>query len=610
MKSILILILFFLTTALLGQTRLYVNASAQGQNDGSSWADAFTELQTALATAAPSNEIWVAQGTYFPTTDNNRDSSFNLPSGVHLYGGFAGTETSLSERDWAAHSTVLSGDIGVPGDSSDNSFTILYMDNPDSLTLVDGFQFEWGNANSMTSGEPANGPRRCGGALYIMGEDGEAYPTIRNCHFEHNTARFGGAVFINGLNNGSVAPMFLNCVFERNTATQDGGGVYRKGSSWAERTPDFGGCAFLNNFVQRWGGGIFYQDSEATDTLQVWDSRFIGNTKGLGAGFFLSIGRQDGSKVDVQRCDFQLNSGSYGAVFHISNIFSFSNTDFVLIKDSNISNNSGFGEGMVYVDGFGATDSSSTVIDNCVFSGNHQIGLFGPPLLNLNVTDKGRLSISNTVIQWNRLGGLIGASSKGKLSINHCVVANNKESTNGIFLAARNNHNVEVNNTMFYNNAYNSIEVPIISLLNATVTIRNSFLQGRRMFYHVPPSPTNPITTETKVYNSVLLLEEFLSNEADQKQTPNTIIHSVLNGLNFDCITPPPGVTCGPGNLFNLDPLFRDTANGDYSLLPCSPLINAGSNAAAEAIATDLAGNPRILGGTVDMGPTRLPGWP
>lgn len=61
-------------------------------------------------------------------------------------------------------------------------------------------------------------------------------------------------------------------------------------------------------------------------------------------------------------------------------------------------------------------------------------------------------------------------------------------------------------------------------------------------------------------------------------------------------------ITCGSGNLFNLDPLFRDTANNDYSLLPCSPLLNAGSNAAAAGILTDIAGNPRIQEGTVDIG--------
>ncbi|MFN0213212.1 MAG: choice-of-anchor Q domain-containing protein, partial [Saprospiraceae bacterium] len=70
-----------------------------------------------------------------------------------------------------------------------------------------------------------------------------------------------------------------------------------------------------------------------------------------------------------------------------------------------------------------------------------------------------------------------------------------------------------------------------------------------------------------------------------------------------------PNVTCGPNNLFNLDPLFRDTASGDYSLLPCSPLINAGSNAAAAGILTDIAGNPRIQAGKVDIGAYEAPAF-
>ncbi|MBK6995402.1 MAG: hypothetical protein IPH31_10915 [Lewinellaceae bacterium] len=66
---------------------------------------------------------------------------------------------------------------------------------------------------------------------------------------------------------------------------------------------------------------------------------------------------------------------------------------------------------------------------------------------------------------------------------------------------------------------------------------------------------------------------------------------------------------CGPNNLYGLNPLFRDTANHDYSLLPCSPLINAGSNLAASGILTDLAGNPRILEGTVDIGAYEAPAF-
>ncbi|MCC7506672.1 MAG: hypothetical protein IT259_15310, partial [Saprospiraceae bacterium] len=116
--------------------RFYVSTSATGAGNGASWADAFPNLHPALGMAQAGDTIWVAQGVYAPAVSAARDSSFMLPSGVQLFGGFAGFESSLSQRDWVAHPTVLSGDIGIVGDSTDNAYTILYLENPDSGTVV------------------------------------------------------------------------------------------------------------------------------------------------------------------------------------------------------------------------------------------------------------------------------------------------------------------------------------------------------------------------------------------------------------------------------------------------------------------------------------------
>src|SRR5690349_8828972 len=104
---------------------IYVRAGASGANSGSSWANAYTSLANALSAASSGDQIWVAAGTYTPTDGSDRTASFTLENGVAVYGGFAGTETLLSQRDWNTNITTLSGDIGTVGDASDNSFHVV-----------------------------------------------------------------------------------------------------------------------------------------------------------------------------------------------------------------------------------------------------------------------------------------------------------------------------------------------------------------------------------------------------------------------------------------------------------------------------------------------------
>ena len=87
----------------------YVNHAANGGNNGTSWADAYTDLQSAMGNAS-CTEIWVAAGTYKPTTGTDRNATFSLISGVEIYGGFAGTESVRDERNPKTNVTILSGD--------------------------------------------------------------------------------------------------------------------------------------------------------------------------------------------------------------------------------------------------------------------------------------------------------------------------------------------------------------------------------------------------------------------------------------------------------------------------------------------------------------------
>ena len=81
---------------------IYVDVNAGGNNDGTTWVDAFTDMQDALALVINGDEIWVAQGTYTP--GNDRSATYQLLNGVALYGGFP-----TGGGDWLSRNFERSG---------------------------------------------------------------------------------------------------------------------------------------------------------------------------------------------------------------------------------------------------------------------------------------------------------------------------------------------------------------------------------------------------------------------------------------------------------------------------------------------------------------------
>ena len=256
---------------------IYVNPLATGTNTGITWANAFTDLQTAMDAARNCiniTQIWVAAGTYLPTTTTDRTLSFILINGVSIYGGFPNTGTpTFAQRNLSSNKTILSGDIGVSGTITDNSYHVI--NNPSgtlNTAVLDGFTIQFGNASVSSSNTNIGGgmlntsggasgicsPKidNCifinnaaltnGGAVFNNGTGGNSSPAFTNCIFQKNTAVNGGAVYIDAQSIGNSSPAFINCSFENNTATTNGSVLYGNGTTGI-CLPDFKNCILWNN---------------------------------------------------------------------------------------------------------------------------------------------------------------------------------------------------------------------------------------------------------------------------------------------------------------------------------------------------------------------------
>lgn len=218
MRTILLLLLISMSFISNGQT-IYVNHAATGANNGTSWTDAFTDLQVAITSVNTiNNSIWIAAGSYKPAT-SNRTISFVIDDvGTSLYGGFNGTETMLSERDIEANPTILSGDLSENDDANiaftntlrnDNSYNILLINSND--IVLDGFIISDGHANG--SGGTANGAA-------ITKAPSVANLTIKNCEFRNNVSYDAAACVLAVFT--TTANTFLtveNTIFRNNVST-------------------------------------------------------------------------------------------------------------------------------------------------------------------------------------------------------------------------------------------------------------------------------------------------------------------------------------------------------------------------------------------------------
>ncbi len=294
----------------------YVDSTALGAGTGDSWDDAYTSLQAALANVTQ-GDIWVAAGTYHPGAPGDRLATFDLTNGVGVYGGFAGTETQLVQRDVAANPTILSGDIddddtyGAGANwwqfnwsgSAGNSYHVVTATGCDASTVLDGVTILAGVGSDPSLGG--------GGGLLVLGGG----PTFRRCTFRYNAVGYGSSGYLL-----DCTSTFEDCVIRDGYTCNCGAGGWTSGL-FCTGTSDvsFTNCDFINHYyVSSMGQGRgaalnIDVNSRATVVGCRFSENQTGNFFAIGGGTARGAGIAAHGDIVVDRCEFTDNFAHAGA---------------------------------------------------------------------------------------------------------------------------------------------------------------------------------------------------------------------------------------------------------------------------------------------------------
>ncbi|NQY04959.1 MAG: hypothetical protein HRT68_01845 [Flavobacteriaceae bacterium] len=349
MKTKLLILLLAFSSVSLAQ--IYVNSNAAGANNGSSWADAYTSLQSALASASSGNEIWIAAGTYTPHA-TDRSTYFDISvSNLKIYGGFAGTEVTIGDRVFGMNETILSGDlqgndINLPDFSSNYSNTTRNADNSyhvinilssgenlllDRLTISDAHT----NLNTTQTGGAIlkhrsvydltlryctikdNVSRNTNAGLYAdfdlanIATSIRGSLTIENCRFSNNMSRAGSGIYSLIRGNTNVDVIITNSLFDKNLVDDLGSNQGSSGSgSWLRLAGNGSNITFKlvnNTYVNNIDKGTQVSGDNFRAPLVISENGSISSA----------------ANAEVSNCIFWSNTGVSGGTRAISDSFEF-----------------------------------------------------------------------------------------------------------------------------------------------------------------------------------------------------------------------------------------------------------------------------------------------
>ena len=452
-----------------------------GSGDCSSWESA-CDLQDALSLTLTSEDtIWVAAGTYKPTKTDDREASFQLSAGVKIYGGFPATGDG--ERNWLTNVTTLSGEIGVIGTVSDNSYHVVTAIDLEDVTVLDGFTISGGYAYGSPLGSngggilnknsnlnlnhvvlESNGANKGGGMANIdstatlsdvtirvnVGHEGGGMynsgsdPVLNTVSFNNNVGMDSGG----GMCNNQSNPRMTNVTFNKNLSNGDGGGIHNQ-----ESNPGLVNVTFSENTASKRGAGMFNAQSSPILT----DVTFYRNTSLQVGGGMHNI---TNSNPKLNRVIFESNSAGFSGG-GLSNYYG-SNS---VLKDVVFrSNTAEIGGGL-------HNDNGNPILTNVLFYDNDADRGGGMS------SSFGNLVLTNVTFSSNIAN--IGAGlfpNESNLTLNNVTFSNNMAQFFGGGIFADRSTYVAIN-SIFWGNSPDQFNT-----MDTSVTITYSVVQGDSLY--------------------------------------------------------------------------------------------------------------------------------
>ncbi len=401
---------------------LYVKKNSNG--DGSSWSNALGELADALRAARLNTsirQIWVAGGIYTPifrSDDNHfgkpgggRHRAFVLVPNVKVYGGFAGTESTLSQRNLAntAHESILSGDLWdnddalVDAPQADNAHHVVIAAGHAALSIVfDGFTVRQGVADGLAAdpGITVNGiaiKDNTGGGMVITGVSG-VIPEFKNLKLRFNSAISGGGIYAT-----NSRALLHRTLIENNYAASSGGGIYQEGPMGEYNLTE---TTISQCNAQLSGGGLYM--SGYIKTTMTGCNVHSNQSSQAGGGVLLT----SQAMLDLANTLFSGNRTTAGS----ANGGAISNGDNSTLRLLNVlvTGNKAFKGAAVHT-----YAGSKTNLVNVTVSGNYSTG---PEAGALNVTGSSTLKMHNS-IAWKNSGG-VNQTGTNTLEYKYSLVQN------------------------------------------------------------------------------------------------------------------------------------------------------------------------------------------